>query len=54
VQEGIRPTQLFSRNADVDQLNSREMAMLTTPEYVAKAHDWVRIFRVLKLTMPEF
>ena len=38
--DGIRPTQLFSRNSDVDSMNVREMARLPGPVSAFKSRDF--------------
>lgn len=37
--DGIEPTQLYSRNVDVDSENQAQLAKLTTPEHTFRAID---------------
>ncbi|KAK9815272.1 hypothetical protein WJX72_000940 [[Myrmecia] bisecta] len=43
VVNGIKPTQLFSRNADVDRINAQELAQLNTAQVMLEAHDSVAV-----------
>ena len=37
--DGLRPTELYARNRDVDEINARELAALDAPEMFSPSED---------------